>query len=182
MPVRYLNNFTTTAAPSGNGNGSNKTSISNSNYTMNTIDTSIENDIDGIAAEQRTPALNLCGSKTPCIGQGTNTAFMELPNAIIQYNAKSFFRYDHTPISFKGGHCHGDNFAYATAIPFDIDNSHSDNPIDWFSQDDIMATLKQLGINFWICASRNHLISKEGKAPRPKFHVYLPLSNPLKDW
>jgi hypothetical protein len=88
---------------------------------------------------------------------------------------------DHTPIAFKGGVCRGENFGYAMAIPFDIDNSDSDDPLDWISPESIIGRLEQFGINFWIVASRNHLCPKDDKAPRPKFHVYLPLAAPLYD-
>ena len=45
----------------------------------------------------------------------------------------------------------------------------------------LLAHSKGLGINHLIVASRNHLLPKDGKAPRPKFHLYLPLSVPLHD-
>jgi len=94
-------------------------------------------------------------------------------------NAAEIFKSDHAPISFHGGRSKGENFEYATAIPFDIDNSHSDNPADWVKPKDIARRLQKLGINFWMVASRNHLREKDGKAARPKFHVYLVLSMPL---
>ena len=79
------------------------------------------------------------------------------------------------------GHCLGDNFEYATAIIADCDNSDSDDPADWIYPEDIARQLKKLGVKFLMVASRNHLLPKGGKAPRPKFHVYLLLSVPLFD-
>ena len=96
-----------------------------------------------------------------------------------------FFRYDHTSICFKDGHSKGDNFGYATTIPFDIDNSHSDNPEDWITPDAIASRLKGLGISFWMAGSRNHQLSKTKngvvQSARPRFHVYLLLSVLLYD-
>jgi hypothetical protein len=154
----------------------NRDSIPTDHYTTNGADAS-----DGVVLEQSLPArLLLFRSKSEHTGDSTNTAFEESPTEICQDSLNVFCR-DHTPIAFKGGMCRGDNFDYATAVPFDIDNSNSDNPLDWISPESIIGRLTQLGINFWMVASRNHLRPKDGKAPRPKFHVYLPLAAPLYD-
>jgi hypothetical protein len=115
------------------------------------------------------------------IGALRNTAFLVTPTEFTEANAAKLFRYDHSLILFKERHCLGANFVYATAIPFDIDNSHSDNQADWITPEEISRRLKGLGINHWIVASRNHLLPKDNKVPRPKFHVYLPLSIRLYD-
>ena len=120
-------------------------------------------------------------SQSLMIGALRNTAFSTTPKEVTEANATEIFRYDHSPILFEGGHCLGTNFVYATCIPFDIDNSKSDNPADWITSKEISHRLKELGINHLIVASRNHLLPKEGKAPRPKFHVYLRLFEPLYD-
>jgi len=125
--------------------------------------------------------LQLFASKSQVTGGQHNTSFSCEPTEITEANAEAFFRRDHTTIQFEGGYGKGDNFVHATAIPFDIDNSHSDNPDDWVQPDDIANRLMEMGINFVIVASRNHLLQKDGKAPRPKFHVYLILSEPLTD-
>ena len=84
----------------------------------------------------------------------------------------------------RNGHCLGENFVYALSIPFDIDNS-SDNPEDWIIPEAIASRLKELGINFWMVASRNHMLPKEKdgvvSSARPRFHVYLILAAPLYD-
>jgi hypothetical protein len=123
--------------------------------------------------------LTLFLSQALLVGGLRNTAFSVTPTEITEANASEVFRYDHTPILFKEGHSLGENFEHAVAIPFDIDNSHSDNPADWVTPDDIARKLKELGINYLIVASRNHLLPKEGKSPRPKFHVYMRLSMEL---
>jgi hypothetical protein len=125
--------------------------------------------------------LQLFASKSHITGGQHNTSFSNEPTEITEANAEAFFRHDHTPIQFKDGYCKGENYECAMAIPFDIDNSHSDNPDDWVQPDDIANRLMEMGINFVIVASRNHLLQKDGKAPRPKFHVYLILSEPFTD-
>jgi len=120
-------------------------------------------------------------SQSLTIGAMRNTAFSTTPTDVTETNVAAIFRYDHSPVLFKEGHCLDANFEYATCIPFDIDNSHSDNPVDWITPEEISRRLKGLGINHVIVASRNHLLPKEGKAPRPKFHVHLPLFVLLHD-
>ena len=143
------------------------------------VDASAAYPNDGIVREL--PLLGLFTSQPQCLAQVNNTSFATEPAIISYENAWDLFRYDHTTISFNGGRCHGDNFAYATAIPFDIDNSHSDNPEDWITPEQLQERLQQLGIIYWMVASRNHLLMKNGKAARPKFHVYLPLALSLQD-
>jgi len=128
-----------------------------------------------------TVILILFLSQSLVIGALRNTAFSTTPKEVTEANASDFFRFDHTPIMFEGGHCKGENFAYATAIPFNIDNPHSDDPEDWTIEGDIDERLQNIGINYVKISSRNHLLPKDGRGPRPKNHVYLPLSVPLHD-
>jgi len=125
--------------------------------------------------------LKLFLSSPPVVGMLKNTSFSTTPTEITEANASEFFRHDHSPIQFANGHSKGENFELATAIPFDVDNSHSDNSDDWIGADEMYELLQQFGINCYIVSSRNHLISKDGKTPRPKYHVYLPLAEPLSD-
>jgi len=135
--------------------------------------------IEEASKAQALPPLGLFASQGPSVAQVCNTSFATEPTTITYDNAGDLFRYDHTPIKFRGGHPLGDNYEYATAIPFDIDNSHSDNPDDWMSPEKMYEWLKELGLIYWMAASRNHWLTKDGKALRPKFHVYLPLARPL---
>ena len=133
--------------------------------------------------------LKLFPSQPLVTGGFNKTSFSTEATEITGDNAEEFFRYDHTPIWFADGHCLSANFEHSTAIPFNMDNSVSDAPADWVSPEEIQERLKQLGINFWMAASRHHLLPKpvrakgkdEERIPRPKFHVYLPLSKPLED-
>ena len=73
------------------------------------------------------------------------------------------------------------NFRYATAIPGDIDNKNIANPMEQQTHDAVSARLKKRRINHCIYSSRNDNKSKDGRTARPKFHVLLPLSEPLTD-
>jgi len=146
-------------------------------------------EINGFAQNNgaiRPVALQLFTSAPLCIGGLTNTSFTTEPTKMTTRNAGEFFRYDHTPIKFTDGHSIGDNFEYATAIPLDIDNSHSDNTSEWMYPEDFEKLLQERGLNYWMSASRNHWLPKtenDGteRIARPKFHAYLPLATSLHD-
>ena len=183
-PSRFLSNEN--AAPmieqlGGTETNSRVSSTHNDHCTMDSglSDTCTANSL--VPVESKPNRIALFQSSPGCVAQLTNTSFAKVPTLVSEAQALNFFRHDHTPISFKGGHSHGDNFWYARAIPFDIDNSHSDNPEDWITPEAMRGQLEELDINYCMVASRNHMLSKDGKAPRPKFHVYLPLSELLHD-
>jgi len=110
-----------------------------------------------------TDILLVFQSQALMVGGLRNTAFSTTPTQVTEANASEVFCYDHTTILFRDGRCLGANFEYATAIPFDIDNSHSDNPEDWVTTKNIARRLKEFGINYYMVASRNHMLSKEKK-------------------
>lgn len=148
--------------------------------------------------KQMAISLLLFPSQPAVIGGHNKTSFSMTPTEITEANASEFFRSDHTPILFEKGISKSENYKYATCIVFDIDNGHSDAPEKWIRPKDVARCLQELGINYWMSASRNHkkpklakvrrkdedgnvVESQEEKAARPKFHVYLILAIPLYD-
>ena len=154
------------------------------NIERNTMTKQVNKDAD-YGQVETSPMLQLFATTQRCVGKENNTAFSTEPTVITGENAKAFFHDDHTPILFKGGHCLSANFVYAMAIPCDIDNSHSDNPADWVIPEAMASRLQEHGINYWMAASRNHMLTKDKNGvvhtARPRFHVYLPLSAHLND-
>ena len=65
------------------------------------------------------------------------------------------------------------NFIQSDVIIMDCDNSHSDNYADWVTPNDIEKTFPD--VSFAVHYSRNHMKEKDGKLPRPKFHVFFPI-------
>lgn len=59
------------------------------------------------------------------------------------------------------------------AVCFDVDNTHSDDPKKWITPENVKAAFSH--VPFYVSYSRNHNKEKNGKAPRPKFHVYFPV-------
>lgn len=67
------------------------------------------------------------------------------------------------------------NFIGADCICMDCDNTHSDNPLDWKTPEDVKAAFPDVPLI--VHYSRNHMKVKDGKEPRPKFHVIMPIEH-----
>ena len=66
--------------------------------------------------------------------------------------------YDHVAASFKDN-CRGNaNFIHSDCSMFDVDNTHSDDPMDWVTPADVQETFPNVG--FYVCYSRNHMKAK----------------------
>ena len=102
-------------------------------------------------------AAKCCGNQKNCV----------YPDSFMVTDAetmKKVVRNDHTFICFKNNYRSEENYKYAFAVTEDIDNTHSDNPDDWFTKDDIIAAFPD--VQMIIYTSRNHMKKKDGKAPR----------------
>ena len=89
-------------------------------------------------------------------------------------NLKYVTQFDHVAGQFKESIRNNKNFISANVIIMDVDNSHSDNHKDWSTPD----TLKEIfkNVEFYYIFSKSNMIQKGNQSPRPKFHVYFPLS------
>ena len=80
---------------------------------------------------------------------------------------------DYACAVYKDNHRSIDDFLYADAIVFDIDNDHSENPDDWITPYKVSSFFDDVPI--YIQYSRNHMKIKNGKPARPKFHIIMPI-------
>ena len=96
--------------------------------------------------------------------QKTITSTEELKAAVTFDNVAAFYRENTRK---------NENFIKSNCIMFDIDNTDSDNPDNWINYDKLRTDFKD--VEYYIVTSRNHMKVKDGKAPRPKFHVYFPI-------
>lgn len=87
-------------------------------------------------------------------------------------------QYDHVCAEYLNNHRKNDNFIQSDCLAFDLDNTHSENPADWKDLDDVKTAFP--GVPFYAVPSRNHMKAKNGKAARPKYHLYFPI-NPIND-
>lgn len=81
--------------------------------------------------------------------------------------------HDHVCATYTNNYRSIENFLESDVIPMDIDNDHSEDPKDWVSIDKIKEMFGS--INFVLVPSRHHMVAKDGKKARPKFHIYFPI-------
>lgn len=82
-------------------------------------------------------------------------------------------RFDHVCGEFDKNYRSISNFVRSNVIVMDCDNDHSEDPADWIT----FEKLEELfgDVDYAAAPSRHHLLEKDGRAARPKFHVYFPI-------
>lgn len=85
---------------------------------------------------------------------------------------KQVVQYDHVGASYKDNYRENSNFLFSDCSMFDVDNTDSDNPAQWITPNAVQEAFPD--VPFYVSYSRNHMKPKNGKKPRPKFHVYFP--------
>ena len=113
-----------------------------------------------------------------CVGVAANCSY---PHEVVVQNAKdteAVVSHDHVCATYTNNYRNEQNFIESDVIPMDIDNDHSEDPKDWITEEKMK---KMFGsINFVLVPSRHHMVAKDGKAARPKYHVYFPV-DAIKD-
>lgn len=92
--------------------------------------------------------------------------------------------YDHVSCAYQNNHRSKDEFISSDCVIMDLDNSHSDDPDDWKTIDDIAEAFPD--VEFYYIESRNHMKAKKNgkgelKEARPKYHIYFPCGQLVKD-
>jgi len=82
---------------------------------------------------------------------------------------------DHVAAEYRNGHRATEDFVAADCIMMDVDNAPGKGqpdilPEEWRDLDAIRADLP--GVSFYAATSRNHMKEKDGRPPRPKYHLY----------
>lgn len=86
---------------------------------------------------------------------------------------KEAVRFDHVCGEFKKNYRNISNFLKSNVIVMDCDNDHSEDPDDWITFEKLEELFEE--IDYAAAPSRNHMKEKDGKAARPKSHVYFPI-------
>ena len=82
--------------------------------------------------------------------------------------------FDHVCAEYEGNYRSVSNFKESDVCVMDVDNDHSDDPQHWITPENLADEFSDL--NYAITFSRNHMKTKEGKSPRPRFHVYFQIT------
>lgn len=88
---------------------------------------------------------------------------------------------DHIFSQMRGNYRNAENFLQTDCLVLDLDNTHSEDPDDWKSINDIADAFPD--VHFYYVRSRNYMKPKikDGRAqePREKYHLYFPLAKPI---
>ena len=120
---------------------------------------------------RKTLAISLYRSGT--VGNPKNCIY---PQKILVENEEQLraaVRFDHVFVKFRENRRSNQNFEYADLLVLDCDNDHSDLREDWIWPEDLAELLPD--VSFATYSSRNDNVPKEGKSPRPRFHVIFPI-------
>ena len=105
----------------------------------------------------------------------TNTSFPRVIEVFNEDDLKEAVSHDYCPFSFRDGQRSKAGFIEANCIAMDIDNLHSEDPSEWKTPIDVAKAFPS--VQFYVHNSRNNMKEKDGRAPRPKFHISFP-----SDW
>ena len=75
---------------------------------------------------------------------------------------------------YRNMHRSKKDFIMADCTVMDNDNSHSDDPDEWIYPEDFAQMFPD--VSYIVAPSRNDMKVKDGKSPRPRNHVYFPIS------
>ena len=95
------------------------------------------------------------------------------PNKVTVTNASQLqeaVKMDHVCAEYKNNYRSIDNFLKSNVVVMDLDNDHTDDPNEWITAERLEELLPD--ISYAVAPSRNHMVAKNGKAARPKYHVY----------
>ncbi len=111
-------------------------------------------------------------SLADCTGNKANTIYphqVEISSAEQMQDATSK---DHVCGVFTENKRSNANFEWSNVVVMDCDNEE-DDPATWVSPEDLEDLIPD--VSFVAVPSRNNMKEKDGKAARPKFHVYFPI-------
>jgi len=109
-----------------------------------------------------------------CSGQAANCSYPNRRVVTTPEEMREAVRFDHVCAEYKGNYRSIGNFARSDVVVMDIDNDHTEDPAEWITPEKLDRMLPD--ISYVIAFSRNHMKVKDGKAARPKFHVYFQIT------
>lgn len=105
-----------------------------------------------------------------CVGKAANCSYPNRAEITTPEELLDAVKSDHVCAEYQGNYRSVGNFVRSDVVVMDIDNDHSEEPDDWITPEKLDEMLPD--ISYAIAFSRNHMKEKNGKAARPKFHVY----------
>ena len=109
-----------------------------------------------------------------CIGQTANCSYPNKVTVVTPEQLKETVKTDHVCAEYKENYRGIDNFIRSDVIVMDIDNDHSEEPAEWITSEKLEELFPDM--EYMLASSRHHLLPKEGKSARPRYHIYFPIS------
>lgn len=107
--------------------------------------------------------------RAACRGNEKNCLYQEQVGVTDTVSLRRACVHDYVCASYRDGYRSNNNFLAADCVPMDLDNDHSDDPVDWIRPEDVLSFFP--GVTCGIHYSRHHMFEKDGKSARPRFHV-----------
>ena len=109
-----------------------------------------------------------------CVGQAGNCSYPNRVTVVTPEQLQEAVKKDHVCAEFKGNYRSVENFIRSDVIVMDIDNDHTDEPTEWITPEKMEELFPN--VEYLLAPSRHHLLDKEGKSARPRYHMYFPIS------
>lgn len=122
--------------------------------------------------------MNFTLSLAKVCGKPSNRFYPDKVSITDREQMAAAMRFDHVCGSFKDHRRSRENYISADCIVMDCDNDISEEPDFWIKPENHDSLFPD--VSCVIVPSRSNMKSKGGKAARPRFHVYFPLS-PMTD-
>lgn len=114
--------------------------------------------------------MQLTISTSNCTGNHKNCLYPNKNVVTLVQELKEAVKLDHVCAEYKNNYRSADNFLKSDVIVMDCDNDHTENPDEWITPEYLDELIPD--VSYAISPSRHNMLSKDGKAARPKFHVY----------
>ena len=109
-----------------------------------------------------------------CIGQAANCSYPNKVTVVTPEQLREAVKADHVCAEYKGNYRGIGNFIRSDVIVMDIDNDHSEESAEWITAEKLEGIFPDM--EYMLASSRHHLLPKEGKSARPRYHIYFPIS------
>lgn len=108
-----------------------------------------------------------------CTGNLSNCVYSHKAVITDAESLRQAAAFDHVTAAYKNNYRSTGNFIQSDVVPMDCDNDRSDDPNAWVMPFEVAMAFPDVA--FAVVYSRNHMKEKDGKAARPRFHIYFPV-------
>ena len=114
------------------------------------------------------PSFNLYSAD--CLGDPRNCRYPRKVSVGDSASLASAVSRDYVAVEYRQSYRSNGNFLRTDCLALDCDNDHSEDPAQWMTPEIILRLLPDVTAGFHF--SRHHLLEKDGKPARPRFHCF----------